>query len=52
MVCQRHRKEPRRLNITDIVTTKEAQNGFYPTPDTLANQLFDMADLSGVKTVL
>lgn len=40
------------MNITDIVTTKEAQNGFYPTPDTLAKQLFDMADLSGVKTVL
>lgn len=40
------------MNITDIVTTKEAQNGFYPTPDALANQLFDMADLSGVKTVL
>lgn len=40
------------MNITDIVTTKEAQSGFYPTPDTLAKQLFDMADLSGVKTIL
>lgn len=52
MVYQKSRKETRRLNITDIVTTKEAQNGFYPTPDTLAKQLFCMADLSGVKTVL
>ena len=38
--------------INNLVSTTEAQNGFYPTPKTLAYQLFDMADLGDVKDVL
>lgn len=36
----------------NLVSTNEAQNGFYPTPKALAYQLFDMAELNNVKNVL
>lgn len=40
------------LSATQIVTTEEAKQGFYPTPPELAKQLLEGLDFSKIKSVL
>lgn len=38
--------------MNSLVSTAEAQNGFYPTPKSVAYQLFDMIDTQAIREVL
>ena len=38
--------------MNNLVSTAEAQNGFYPTPKSVAYQLFDMIDTQPIREVL
>ena len=38
--------------MNNLVSTTEAQNGFYPTPKSVAYQLFDMIDTQPIREVL
>ena len=38
--------------MNSLVSTVEAQNGFYPTPKSVAYQLFDMVDTQPIREVL
>ena len=40
------------MRMTDITTTKEANKGFYPTPQALGEKLLDGIDWTKVETVL
>ena len=38
--------------MNNLVSTAEAQNGFYPTPKSVAYQLFDMIDTQPIREIL
>lgn len=38
--------------MNSLISTTEAQSGFYPTPKSVAYQLFDMIDTQPIREVL
>ena len=40
------------MNITDIISTEEARDGFFPTPADVADKLLDGVDWDMISNVL